>query len=177
MERKRGGDGERQQTSRSTTTTIQQQDGKDKRKAGWRETGGGGLIKWSKEDKSRWREGSREGEILGGGGVVGRKVGKKEEMGKERKKERKKEKKEVLLSIPSVKKNSSSSHAWGLFDELPPHCLVLHWEWEPLEGKERRERGRGSKSSCRVDRWYNLEKERGREAYEFKNWWRRNEPG
>ena len=42
MERKRGGDGERKQTSRSTTITIQQQDRKDKRKTGWREMRGGG---------------------------------------------------------------------------------------------------------------------------------------
>lgn len=105
MERKRGGDGERQQTSRSTTITTQQQDGKDKRKTGWRETGGGGLIKWREKDKLRWRGGSREGEILGGGGVVGRKVGKKEAMGKERKSavvNTTCEKKQVILSCLGI---------------------------------------------------------------------------
>lgn len=104
MERKRGGDGERQQTSRSTTITTQQQDGKDKRKTGWRETGGG-VIKWREKDKLRWRGGSREGEILGGGGVVGRKVGKKEAMGKERKSavvNTTCEKKQVILSCLGI---------------------------------------------------------------------------
>lgn len=42
-------------------------------------------------------------------------------------------------------------------------------ERENHGAREEQEDGRGSETSGRLDRWYNLEKERGRESYEFKN--------
>lgn len=170
MERKRGEEGERTKTSRSTTLRNQQRDGKDKRTDRLQRDEGRRMIKCREEDQIRWRGGSREGEVLGRGGNGQRKEGKKERDG-------------GIYGVcggvvvnTTCKKKKKDAHPFMLGDNLTIRRRTALFcseseirERENHRAREEQEEGRESETSGRLDRWYNLEKERGRESYEFKN--------